>query len=278
MKTIVTARTLTGQKLLWILTLLISSMAFALPQSWAHGANGQPCPVRGFNMRCFGNVLDLNATRLAFSQSFSVTVSPSTAFQFDLGSEIILEPTTGVGFGVGLIRLCSDRDPRGRPTCQALRSGNMITFDLSTFTESDRQLLRNKTFALLSLNFARYEHADAMDTITFVDQLTLPPLLLTTAPVINNITINRNTPVNTRVYGTINFSDPDGNVTRVDFLSVRNFTDFNFNPNVLGRRNGMINFFITCDRVGVPFSADVVLTDQALNASNIVQLDFTCVR
>lgn len=273
-----TARALTGKRLWLILALLISSMAFVISQSWAHGANGQPCPVRGFNMRCFGNVLDLNATRLAFSQSLRVTVTPSTAFQFDLGTEILLEPTTGVGFGVGLIRLCSDRDPRGRPTCQSLRSGNTITFDLSTFTESDQQLLRNKTFALLSLNFARYEHADAMDTITFADQVLLPPIFIKTAPIINNITINRNIPVNSRVYGTINFSDPDGDVNRVDFLSVRNFTDFNFNPNVLGRRNGTISFFITCNRIGVSFSADVVLTDQALNASNVEQLDFTCVR
>ncbi len=129
---------------LWLaLALLVSMMAFATSQSWAHGANGQPCPVRGFNMRCFGNVLDLNADQLAFSQDLSVTVSPGTAFQFNLGTEILLEPATGVGLGVGLLRLCSDRNPQGRPTCQALRSGNTITFDLSTLTAGDQQLLRN---------------------------------------------------------------------------------------------------------------------------------------
>ncbi len=109
-----------------------------------------------------------------------------------------------------------------------------------------------------------------MGTITFMDQPILPP-------VINSITINQNIPVNTRVYGTINFSDPDADVTWVDFLSILNFTDFNFDPNVLGIRSGNINFYITCNRVGVPFSAEVVLTDQANNASNVVPLNFTCV-
>lgn len=274
-----TATTLTCKGLLLGLTLYVGLMAFATSQSWAHGANGQICSIRGFNMRCFGNVLNLNAAQLAFSQQLRVTVSPSTAFQFDLGTEIILEPSSGVGFGFGLVRLCSDRDPRGRPTCQALRSGNTITFDLSAFTAGDRLLLRNKTFLLWSVNFARFEHADALGTITFVDQVTLPtPPTINTAPVINSINIIRNIPVNTRVNGTINFRDPNGDVIRVDFRPVLSFTGFNFNPNVLGRRNGNIAFFINCSRVGGRFSADVVLTDQARNTSNVERLDFNCVR
>ena len=288
-----------GKGFLLGLAVLAGLMAFPIPQSWAHGANGQICSVRGFAMRCFGNVLNLNTTQIAFSQQLRVSVSPSTPFQFDLGTEILLEPATGVSFGLGLVRLCSDRDPRGRPTCQALRSGNTITFDLSAFTAADRQLLRNRSFLLWSVNFARFEHADAASTITFVDQVAAPtpqpplgplpslptpqpplgplPSPINNTPVINGINIPRNIPVNTQVNGSINFSDANGDVVRVDFRPVFSFTGFNFNPNVLGVRNGTIAFFINCTRTGGRFSADVVLTDQAGNTSNVQRLNFNCV-
>ena len=80
-----------------------------------------------------------------------------------------------------------------------------------------------------------------------------------------------------QVNGTIDFSDANGDVVRVDFRPVFSFTGFNFNPNVLGVRNGKISFFINCTRAGGRFSADAVLTDQAGNTSNLQRLNFICV-
>jgi hypothetical protein len=77
-----------------------------------HGlASAAPAPVActfrgGFAFLCFGQVITLSANPVGFGMPLTLTVNPTSGYSFDASTVIVLEPISGVGFGVGLRTLC----------------------------------------------------------------------------------------------------------------------------------------------------------------------------
>ncbi|HXP75274.1 MAG TPA: hypothetical protein VN823_14110 [Stellaceae bacterium] len=65
------------------------------------------CTFRnGFQFLCFGDVITLSSNPIVAGGMLTLTVNPASGYSFDASTVLVLEPTSGVGFGVGLLTLC----------------------------------------------------------------------------------------------------------------------------------------------------------------------------
>jgi|GEM_PF-6251349 len=274
---------------------LVLSLLWPAPQGLAHGNGGTPCLLGNAVVfsACYGSTISFSQGNrvsvpgqpfsVEFGKPLTLTVDKASPYTFSGNLVLLVEPTSG-GFGLTKLSLCND--PATGFRIQGLSGG------CSQFISSNRKSITvpitapilssaTRTFVLTAWNGTRGAtlHADGKSFLTFVPAGSIPNPKpnLGTAPVITSANINANVPAGGSVNGTINFSDPDGDVVRAELRAVSNFTAASWNPNVVGRRAGQISFHINCKRAGDRFSTDVVLTDQAGHQSNAVRLNFVCV-
>jgi hypothetical protein len=66
-----------------------------------------PCTFRnGFQFMCFGTVITLSSNPVVLGSGVTLTVNAASGYSFDTKTVVVLEPISGVGFGVGLRTLC----------------------------------------------------------------------------------------------------------------------------------------------------------------------------
>ncbi len=70
-----------------------------------------------------------------------MSVAPGTPFQFAVGTEILLEPSTGIGFGVGLVRWRLQIHAM-RKTSNTIALSSPIPKHLKAFQDKNARLMR----------------------------------------------------------------------------------------------------------------------------------------
>lgn len=79
------------------------------------------------------------------------------------------------------------------------------------------------------------------------------------------------------VPGTVEFSDPEGDVVRARFEPVSgNLQPFTFDPGVFGRASGSFGFFVNCNGNVADYVVAVTLEDQQGNVSEPETFSFSC--
>jgi hypothetical protein len=74
----------------------------------------------GFQFLCYGTVVAVSPASPVLGAPMTLTVNPSSGYSFDASTTIILEPSAGVGLGVGLRVLCGGL---AAPSCAPFITG-----------------------------------------------------------------------------------------------------------------------------------------------------------
>jgi len=275
---------------------LALSLLWLAPQALAHGGGGSPCLLGNAVVinACYGSMISLSQGNrvstagqlfsVEFGKPLTLTVDPASSYTFSGNLVLLIEPTSG-NFGLTKLSLCND--PATGFRIQGLSGGcsQFISSNKKSITVPITAPILNsatRTFVLTAWNGTRGAslHADGKSFLKFVPAGSIPnpkPKPKGTAPVITSVSVSATVPAGGSINGTINFTDPDGDVVRAELRAVSNFTAAAWNPNVFGQKAGQISFHINCKKAGDRFSTNAVLTDQAGHVSNALGMTFTCV-
>ena len=238
--------------------------------------NPSPCNLRnGFQFECYGAVIAVSPRPVTLGNAVTLTVNPRSGYGFNPKTVIVLEPSSGVGAGVGLRTLCGGLNggkanrpcPAASPKSMTLPVPNDGSLPAGTY------LLRAENWnpAVVAngqgvCNPACTE-ADA-GYVEFVRPGTPGAGTL-------QITGVRYPGPNGQIV--VTFADPNRNVTQV---SVRPWTGYqwgpgtSWNPGVGGAASGQIYINAGC-QPGRSYSIFITLAD-ASGQSATRKFDYTC--